>query len=118
MRKTVIRRDPIFHETPHQYASIFDSRRSPTLRSVGQTRIKVGLIWFPRMKFESLLLQRRDILGAVTSPPIVPAAAGTPTIKVPLELKFLASVGERTYVPLITLMHEGAKDGVPGANIL
>src|SRR5215469_3422385 len=69
MREAAIGRNPIFHETPHQCRLDIDSRRSPTLTSLGQTCIKVCLISFhgtknlrvvakaPRLTFQQYLYQ-------------------------------------------------------------
>jgi hypothetical protein len=50
-----MRRDPIFHETPINAPPRLSRRRFPTLRSLRQTFIKAGLIWFHGTEFRELL---------------------------------------------------------------
>jgi hypothetical protein len=55
MREAAVRRDPIFHETPINTLRDSARKHSPTPSILGQTRIKVGLIWLYGMKFRELL---------------------------------------------------------------
>src|SRR6266705_1776461 len=62
VRKAAIGRDPILHETPPSTTLRETAARkhSPTPRSLGQTGIKVGLIWCHGMQFGLLLHSCHD----------------------------------------------------------